>query len=67
MRVVITDLLTAECELTGKANVECVRVQLDESTPEMVIQPNEMIRLLRFKKKQTGMAMRSAEKKGGAS
>ena len=52
MRVVITDLLTSSCELSGKSDVECIRVQLDESTPEMVVMPAELLRLLRFKKKQ---------------
>lgn len=51
--VVITDLLpAAECELTGKSAVECVRVRLDESTPEAVIATKELLRILRFRKTQ---------------
>lgn len=56
MRVLITDLLTTECELTGKCDVECVRVVLDEESPEAVIATSELIRLLRFRKKQCDKA-----------
>ena len=52
MNVVIHDLVTAECELSGKANVECVRVTLDEKTPEAIISTAEFVKFLRFKKKQ---------------
>ncbi len=52
MNIVITDLLTSECELTGKSDAECVRVVLDEDSPEAVIATSELIRLLRFHKKQ---------------
>lgn len=52
MHVVITDFVTGECEFTGKADVECVRVRLDEASPDAVVSTAELIRLLRFKKKQ---------------
>lgn len=52
MKVVITDLLVGECELTGKPDVDCVRVRLDEASPEAVIAASEVMRLIRFKKKQ---------------
>ena len=48
----ISDLeLNSECELTGKVG-ECVRVQLDPTTPEAVIGTKELLRLLRFRKTQ---------------
>ena len=52
MNVVIHDLVSGECELSGKANVECVRVTFDEKTPEAIISTAEFVKLLRFKKKQ---------------
>ena len=52
MRVLITDLFTSECELTGKSDAECVRVVLGEQSPEAVIATSELIRLLRFTKRQ---------------
>lgn len=52
MNVVIHDLVTGECEFSGKSDVECVRVTLDEQTPEAVISTTELVKLLRFKKKQ---------------
>ena len=52
MNVVIHDLVSGECELSGKANVECVRVSFDEKTPEAIISTAEFVKLLRFKKKQ---------------
>lgn len=52
MRVLITDLFMGECELTGKTDAECVRVKLDEAAPEAVLATSELIRLLRFQKKQ---------------
>ena len=52
MNVVIHDLVSGECELSGKSNVECVRVTLDEGTPEAVISTAEFVKFLRFKKKQ---------------
>lgn len=55
MRVVITDLLIAECDLSGKSGVECVRVQLDENTPEVTITPAELAKQLRLKKKQEAL------------
>lgn len=52
LRVVITDLLVGECELTGKTDAECVRVQFDEDSPEALIATTEFFRLLRFERKQ---------------
>lgn len=52
MRVVISDLFIGECELTGKSEIECVRVQFDDSSPEAVIATTELFRLLRFQRKQ---------------
>ena len=52
MNVVIHDLVSGECELSGKTNVECVRVSFDEKTPEAIISTAEFVKLLRFKKKQ---------------
>lgn len=68
MRVVISDLATGECELTGKSDVECVRVMLDEASPEAVIATSELIRLLRFQKKQhdKAEAVRASHLKGAS-
>ena len=63
MRAVITDLFTGECELTGKSGAECVRVQLDDAAPEAVIATSELIRLLRFQKKQHDKQAESASRK----
>jgi hypothetical protein len=53
LHVVITDLLpSCSCELTGKSDVECVRVRFDDTTPEAVIATKELLRLLRFRKSQ---------------
>lgn len=52
MKVWITDFFKGECELTGKADVECVRVRLDDAAPEAVIAATELVRLLRFHRKQ---------------
>ena len=52
MKVVISDFLTAECEFSGKSDAECVSVCLDDATPEAVISTAELIKWLRFKKKQ---------------
>ena len=51
MRVIISDLLIATCDLTGKENVECLRVQLDDHSPELMCRPNELIKLLRLRKR----------------
>lgn len=51
MRVLITDLLIAECDLSGKSGVECVRVQLGENEPEVTITPAELLKQLKLKKK----------------
>jgi hypothetical protein len=52
MNVIITDFLTGDCEFSGRSNTDCVRVALDESTPEAVISTAELIKWLRFKKRQ---------------
>lgn len=52
MRVVISDLFIGDCELTGKSETECVRVQLGEASPESVIATKELLRVLRFHKTQ---------------
>jgi len=54
MRVVITDLMAGTCDLTGRKDVECLKVQLDDTTPEVVCVPAELIKLLRLRKKQDG-------------
>lgn len=53
MRIVIKNLVTAECELTGK-NTECVEVCLDESRkqPPAIIAAGELLKLIRFTKTQ---------------
>ncbi len=63
MRVVITDLVTGTCDLTGKENVECLKVQLDDLQTEVVCVPAELIKLLRLRKKQDG-GNKAPEKKG---
>ncbi len=53
MRIIISDLLTAVCELSGK-ETECVEVQLTEtksSTPAIVA-TGELLKLVRFSKVQ---------------
>ncbi len=62
MRVVITDLVTGTCDLTGKENVECVKVHLDDSPTEVHCVPAELIKLLRLRKKQD--CGKSPDKKG---
>jgi len=52
MRVIITDLLTGQCELTGRSDVEVVSVELDEGTPVVQITPRELVKLLRLRKRQ---------------
>lgn len=64
MRVVISDLVTGTCDLTGKEGVECLKVQLDESGTEVVCVPTELIKLLRLRKKQECGGKPHAEKKG---
>lgn len=51
MKVVITDFFVGDCEWTQKSDVEVVRVQLNEQ-PELVIAATELIRWLRFTKRQ---------------
>ncbi len=67
MRVVVTDLATGDCDLTGRSNIEVVRVQLDEGTPEVLITPKELVKLLRLKKKQEPAGPSKAPEKKGAS
>ena len=62
MRVLITDLFTGECELTGKKDAECVRVKLDETAPDAVIAIQELLRLLRFQKRQNDKQAQSLTK-----
>jgi hypothetical protein len=52
MKVLISDLFVGDCKLTQKTGVEVVRIRLDESQPESVIAAAELLRLLRFTKKQ---------------
>ena len=66
MRVIITDLLTGDCELTGRSNVEVTRVQLDPDTPEVLIAPKELVKLLRLKKKQEPVGTSKTQDKKGA-
>lgn len=66
MKVLIVDLITARCDLTGRDNVECLRVRLEENAMEIACVPNELIKLLRLRKKQEG-SLSSPEKKGGQS
>lgn len=54
MRVVIQDLVTGTCDLTGKENVECLKAQFDDLPAEIVCVPAELIKLLRLRKKQDG-------------
>jgi hypothetical protein len=54
MRVIVTDVLTSTCDLTGRKNVECLRVQLDEQSQEISCLPAELIKILRLRKKQSG-------------
>ena len=63
MRVVIQDLVTGTCDLTGKENVECLQVQFDDLPAESVCVPAELIKLLRLRKKQDG-GNKAPEKKG---
>lgn len=65
MHVIITDLLIADCDLSGRTDVECVRVQLEAETPEVVIRTTELVRLLRLKKKQAGGNSQPASKTEG--
>ncbi|MFN0019469.1 MAG: hypothetical protein ACKVP0_14510 [Pirellulaceae bacterium] len=52
MRILISDLIIATCDLTSKEGVECLRLQLDEHSPEINCRPGELIKLLRLKKSQ---------------
>lgn len=66
MRVVITDLLTGDCEMTGRAGVEVVRVQLDEATPEVLITTKELVKLLRLEKRKGPVSPNKPQEKKGA-
>jgi hypothetical protein len=63
MRVYISDLVTGTCDLTGKKEVECLKVQLDDSPTEVLCVPAELIKLLRLRKKQDG-GVKPSDKKG---
>jgi hypothetical protein len=63
MRIVITDLMSGTCDLTGKENVECLKVQFDDLQAEVVCVPAELIKLVRLRKKQDG-GNKPQEKKG---
>ena len=52
MNVRIFDFLKGDCEISGKGDVDCVRVALDDATPEAVISVTELVKILRFKKRQ---------------
>lgn len=52
MHIIITELCTANCELSGKPDVECVRIRLDDTTPEATIATKELLRILRFRQAQ---------------
>lgn len=66
MRIIITDLLTGTCDLTGKENVECLKVQLDDSTPDVLCVPAELIKLLRLQRKKQDGSGKAQDKKGGS-
>ena len=66
MRVVITDLTTGNCELTGRSNVEVVRVQLDEGSPEVLVTTRELVKLLRLMKRQEPVSPNKPLEKKGA-
>jgi len=63
MRIVVTELVVGICDLTGKENVECLKLQLDDNSAELLCSPKEFIKLLRLRKKQDG-GNKSPEKKG---
>ena len=64
MKIVITELFTGECELTGKKETECCRVKLDEAAPEAVVATSELFRLLRFHVKQVQKKQAQSTTKG---
>jgi hypothetical protein len=66
MRVVVTDLLTGTCELTGRSEVEVVRVQLEENSSEVAMIPAELIKQLRLKKRQETVGSSNSQEKKGA-
>ncbi len=53
MRIVISDLLNAQCELSGKES-ECVEIQLSDGKPTTpaVVATGELLKLVRFTKAQ---------------
>lgn len=63
MRVIVTDVVIGTCDLTGKSDTECVKVLFDDSMPEVVCVPAELIKLLRLSKKRES-SNKSPEKKG---
>jgi hypothetical protein len=66
MRILISDVLITTCDLTGKENVECLRVQLDDGSPELSCRPAELIKLLRLRKRQES-APKTSDRKGTSS
>lgn len=65
LNVVITDLMPGTCELTGKEDAECIKVQLEVGTPELICRPAELIKLLRLRKRLETRD-KPTEKKGAA-
>jgi hypothetical protein len=61
MKLIISDFVVATCDLTGKENVECLKVQLDDGLSEVNCVPAELIKLVRLRKKQEA---KSVEFKG---
>lgn len=56
MKALIVDLLdTADCEVSGKTNTECLRVRFD-GQPEAVVTAAELVKMLRFAKRQEAKA-----------
>ena len=66
MRVIVTDLLTGTCELTGRSEVELLRVLLDDNAPEVAMIPAELIKQLRLKKRQEPVSPNKPQEKKGA-
>ena len=65
MRVIVSDLVNGDCELTGRSNIEVVRVQLDDATPEVFITTKELVKLLRLKKRQEAVNPNKPQEKKG--
>lgn len=52
MKVLVSDLFVGDCEFSQKTGVEVVRVQFEER-PEVTVNAADLLRLLRFHKKQS--------------